>query len=312
MSGQVCIITGSNSGLGFSAATKMAHLGYEVVMACRNETSANKAIINIKAKVTDAKLIFMKLDLASTKSIKNFVKKFLESNKDLNILINNAAVCPEHSSKSPVFTTDGFENAFGTNHLGHFYLTLLLMEKLKSCSPSRIVVVASSLHDPETMKNTRKQSPHLDFDNLQLFDSGTFDAFLAYSNSKLANILFVKEMNRRLGENSGVTINALCPGWIPATNLGNLSSCYKCCLLSCFHYLCRCCKITRTVDEGSDCILFVALDKSLDDVSGKYFFDCKEKASSLESNDVAVAEKLWNASIGLLEISQDSPLKAFV
>jgi len=253
----------------------------------------------------------MKLDLASMKSIENFVKMFLESNKDLNILINNAGVSDADfgaSIKSPVFTTDGFENAFGTNHLGHFYLTLLLLEKLKRSSPSRIVVLSSMLHSPEQLKGRRKP-PYIDFDNLQLLEPNTYDAMLAYSNSKLANILFVKELSRRLGGNSGVTINALCPGIIPSTNLGDMSSCSRCCMVCVLHYLCRCCKITRTLDEGSDCILFVALGKSLDDVSGKYFTDCKEKESSPESNDMAVAEKLWNVSFDLLNLPENSPLR---
>jgi len=306
MTAPVCIVTGSNSGLGLVVATKMAHLGYEVVMACRNETSANKAMAEVREKVTGAKLTFMKLDLGSIKAIESFVKTFLDSGKDLKILINNAGVMK--TDKSPTFTTDGFESQFGVNHLGTFYLTMLLLEKLKSCAPSRVVTVASSLHDPSFNKTGRKV-PHLDFDNLQLIEPNTFNAMVAYSNSKLGSILFTKELSRRLGANSGVTVNTLCPGWIPVTGL-NGGSCQSCFLTCCFQYLCKCCKVTRTVDEGTDCMVFVATDKTIEGITGKHFMDCKEKASSPESNDPAVAEKLWNVSLELLKLPEDSPVRS--
>ena len=209
-----------------------------------------------------------------------------------------SGVFPDVGNRSPQFTEDGFENTFGTNHLGHFYLTLLMLEKLKKATPSRIVIVTSSLHDPE--KRKRGAPPHLNFEDLQLTEPGAFNSFLAYSNSKLANLLFMYELNRRLPENVGVRVNALSPGWIPTTNL-NRRPCVKCCLVCCFRGVCRCCSKASSLSKASDCVMYVATAVD-DDVTGKYFEDNKESLSSVESRDEKVALKLWKASVKLLEL----------
>lgn len=219
-----------------------------------------------------------------------------------------SGVFPYIGNKSPSFTEDGFEETFGINHLGHMYLTLLLLQLLKESTPSRIVMVSSELHDPNTKSGAKNRKPHIDFENLQLVEPNTFNSFLAYSNSKLANILFATELSSRLPRGTGVTINSVTPGWIPKTNLGNPGCCFHCFLVCCFHYCCRCCKITRTLEEGTDCIVKVATDPSLKDVTGKYYKDCKETESSDESRDARVARALWNESLNLLGLTGTSPV----
>ena len=174
-------------------------------------------------------------------------------------------------------------------------------------------MVSSLLHDPDQrtvgarIARTSSQPPHIDFKKLQLLEPQTYSSSTAYGNSKLANILFATELSERL-KGMGVTINSMNPGWIPKTSLGKPGSCAQCLLVCCFHYCCRCCKITRTLEEGTDCIVKLATDPELDDVSGKYYSDCKETTSSVESRDKQVAKKLWDVSLELLGIQEDSPI----
>ena len=168
------------------------------------------------------------------------------------------------------------------------------------------MMVSSLLHDPAKRK-MGGEPPHMNFENLQLLEPQTYRSSTAYGNSKLANILFATELSERL-KGMGVTINSIHPGWIPKTNLGKPGCCARCLLVGCFHYCCRCCKITRTPEEATDCILKVATDPELDDVTGKYFSDCEETESSVESRDKQVAKKLWDVSLELLEIQEDSPI----
>lgn len=204
-------------------------------------------------------------------------------------------------NKSPLFTNDNNEVTFQVNHLGHFYLTLMLLENLKMNSPSRIVVMSSGIHNPACKQGFDKQPAHIDFDNLQLTEKpGTYSSMLAYKNSKLANVLFTYELSKRLHPNCGVTVNAMCPGWIPNTGLIEIG----CCLKNLF--ACCCFGKTRTLSQGSDYVVFLATDEKLVDVTGKYFVDSTEMRSSEESYDPGVAARLWDFSVDLMHIN-DSP-----
>ena len=217
-----------------------------------------------------------------------------------------SAVFPAMEQSGPAYTEDGFELTFGTNHLGPFYLTLLLLETLKKTTPSRIVMVSSALHDPNTMKYKDYQQPHLDFDNLQLLQPGTYSSWTAYGNSKLGNVLFTKELSRKL-QGCDVTVNSLCPGWIPSTGLSRSNPWYvKCFILCCCRCLCRCNGLTTSLSRGSACVTYVATNQTLHEVTGEYFNDCQIVESSEESNDINVAKQLWDASIALLELEKET------
>lgn len=233
-------------------------------------------------------------------------RAFLHQNVSLMTVLPMAsfpsAVICNIRDQSATFTEDGYEITFGTNHLGHFLLTTLLLDDLKKSGPdSRVVVVSSDLHNPSSRSHKKRKAAHIDFENLQLLAPGTFDSMLAYKNSKLANVLFSYELDRQL-HGSGVTCNSVCPGFIPETRLNRNNKVIRCMLICCFRGLCRCVPITKSTSSGAEGIVFVASDPSVQGVGGKYFKDCVEYDSSPESMDRDVAEKLWKLSHDLIQI----------
>eukprot|EP01125_Pyxidicula_operculata_P004091 TRINITY_DN1587_c0_g1_i1.p1 TRINITY_DN1587_c0_g1~~TRINITY_DN1587_c0_g1_i1.p1 ORF type:complete len:266 (+),score=29.14 TRINITY_DN1587_c0_g1_i1:48-800(+) len=207
---KVVIVTGANVGIGKDTALKLVNLGYHVIMACRNEQSTKDAIQDISTalnKDVGDSCEYMKLDLSSFDSIKQFVSDFKSRKLPLHALINNAGLNTDGS----VLTSDGFQSCFGVNHLGHFLLTNLLLDVLKQSAPSKIVVVASNTHRP----GIAGPGPYFTFD---LEEMKKQNAMLAYKNSKLANVWFTYELARRL-EGSGVIVNTMCPGFNPETQL---------------------------------------------------------------------------------------------
>lgn len=193
--GKIVIVTGANTGLGKATALELAKRGGKVYMACRSEERGNAALKEIKEASGSDQVFFLKLDLASLESIREFSKNFHSIESRLDILINNAGLL------SPLERTkDGFELNMGVNHLGHFLLTNLLLDLLKSAAPSRIVVVASDLH----------RIGAIDKENFNS-EKSFAGSWKAYGNSKLANVLFTKHLAVML-EGTGVVVNALCPG----------------------------------------------------------------------------------------------------
>uniref|UniRef100_A0A803WE26 Retinol dehydrogenase 12 n=1 Tax=Ficedula albicollis TaxID=59894 RepID=A0A803WE26_FICAL len=182
LEGKVVIITGANTGIGKETARDLAQRGARVIIACRDIAKAEAAASEIRAETGNQQVIVKKLDLADTKSIREFAEKFLAEEKELHILINNAGVmlCPYSK------TADGFEMHLGVNHLGHFLLTFLLLERLKQCAPARIVNVSSLAHHGGRIR----------FHDLQ--GEKCYNRGLAYCHSKLANVLFTRELARRL------------------------------------------------------------------------------------------------------------------
>uniref|UniRef100_A0A3Q2GSF6 Retinol dehydrogenase 11 n=1 Tax=Equus caballus TaxID=9796 RepID=A0A3Q2GSF6_HORSE len=180
--GKVAVVTGANTGIGKETAKELAQRGARVYLACRDVQKGELVAREIQTVTGNQEVLVKKLDLADTKSIRAFAKGFLAEEKHLHILINNAGVMMCPYSK----TADGFEMHMGVNHLGHFLLTLLLLEKLKESAPSRIVNVSSFAH----------HLGRIHFHNLQ--GEKFYSAGLAYCHSKLANILFTRELARRL------------------------------------------------------------------------------------------------------------------
>jgi NAD(P)-dependent dehydrogenase (short-subunit alcohol dehydrogenase family) len=202
-SNRTAIVTGANSGLGFETARALAGKGAHVVMACRDVGRAQKALELIQSENPDASIEARELDLAQLASIRKFSEGFLGTDRPLNILCNNAGVMALPYRK----TADGFEMQFGTNHLGHFALTGLLLDRLLATDGGRIVTVSSTMHVIGSMR----------FDDLQRERS--YSKWMAYGQSKLANLLFTYELQRRL-EAKAAPASALSshPGYA-ATNL---------------------------------------------------------------------------------------------
>lgn len=203
-SGRVAIVTGANSGIGFETAKGLAERGATVVMACRNLEKGERAAQAIRAEKLLGRVEVTALDLSDLASVSAFAQEFSAVFDRLDLLINNAGVMalPERAE-----TVDGFEMQFGTNHLGHFALTGLLFGLLNRTPGSRIVNVASNVH----------RFGQMHWDDIQC--EKNYTPFGAYSQSKLANLLFTQELQRRLEKNgASTTATAAHPGWT-ATNL---------------------------------------------------------------------------------------------
>ena len=188
LSGKNIIVTGGNSGLGFEAVKALSNKNAHVILACRNITKGNNAKSEILKQQPKADITVMELDLASLESVRSFVSNYKKNHSTLNILINNAGIMMVPYG----LTTDGFEKQIGTNHLGHFALTGLLLDVLKNSPASRVVNVSSMAH----------RSGEMIFDNL-LFESGKdYTPMKSYGRSKLANLLFTFELQRFFEKNN--------------------------------------------------------------------------------------------------------------
>jgi NAD(P)-dependent dehydrogenase (short-subunit alcohol dehydrogenase family) len=282
---RVAMITGGNSGIGFATVRKLADKGFVVILASRNQQASAQAIGRIKAVTPDAVVESIPLDLASFESVRKCVSIFLAKGYPLHVLINNAG--GSVPGKQARFTADGFEMTFGTNHLGHFLLTNLLLEDLKRNAPARVITVSSELHNPD---HAGGPAPDFDYDNLK--GEKYYSSQVFYRNSKLANMWFAYELQRRL-TGTGVTSNAVCPGFVPAAIAARRKS-----PIAGFFYsqiLARM-PFARSLEQASSSYMFAITDPDLEGIGGKFIVDGKEKRSSEESYDEEKARRLWERS----------------
>jgi NAD(P)-dependent dehydrogenase (short-subunit alcohol dehydrogenase family) len=201
--GRIAIVTGANSGIGLVAARELARAGARVVLACRDTEKGAAAARDMTTRAANAEVEVSALDLASLESVRAFAERFRAEHDGLDLLINNAGVmAPPRRT-----TADGFELQFGTNHLGHFALTGLLLEAMQGRTSARVVNVSSGAH----------RFGRIDFEDLQ--GERKYGRWRAYGQSKLANLLFTFELDRRLRA-AGSTVSSLAahPGYA-ATNL---------------------------------------------------------------------------------------------
>ncbi|KAM6995493.1 retinol dehydrogenase 13 isoform 2-T2 [Tautogolabrus adspersus] len=252
-----------------------------VVMACRDLTRAEQAAEEIRRSTGNGNVVTRHLDLSSVYSVRQFAKDFIDSEDRLDILINNAGVmmCPKW------LTEDGFETQLAVNHLGHFLLTNMLLPMLKSSAPSRVVTVSSIAH----------KGGRIDLDDL-FFSRRPYSPLESYKQSKLANVLFSRELAQRV-KGSGVSSFCLHPGviytdlgrhvfsWIPFLGA----------LLTLPNHLCM-----KTPWQGCQTTLYCALTPGLEVKSGRYFSDCAEKETAPQAQDDVVARKLWEESARLV------------
>lgn len=201
LQGRVYIVTGANSGAGLATMTQLVRQGAHVVAACRRVMAGKEAVQTLLGESGSAEVI--EIDLGSLISVRKFTESFLAQHKRLDGLVNNAGIMNTPESK----TMDGFELQFGTNHLGHFLLTELLLDVLKASVPSRIISVSSVLH-----VGTKKQVGEIHLDDLN-YEVRPYNSTEAYTQSKLANVLHAVNLARRL-EGTDVTAVSVHPGWI--------------------------------------------------------------------------------------------------
>nr|XP_054758559.1 retinol dehydrogenase 13-like [Lytechinus pictus] len=284
--GKTVIITGANSGIGKETALELAKRGGKIILACRDIKKAEKAREEIVASSGNTDVKVLQLDLASLSSIRQFADQISSDEKGVNILINNAGVmrCPKWK------TEEGYEMQFGINHLGHFYLTNLLLDKLKSSAPSRIINVSSVAH----------KVGKINFEDIN--SEQRYNSAEAYSNSKLANVLFTRELSRRL-EGTGVTANVLHPG-VVKTNIGKHTgmhqSGFSMAILGPIFWL-----FVKSPEQGAQTSIYCAVDPELEKVSGQYFRDCKKSECDASGKDDEAAAKLWDISCELTSLSPE-------
>jgi NAD(P)-dependent dehydrogenase (short-subunit alcohol dehydrogenase family) len=269
---RVWLVTGASSGIGKATALGLARLGGTVVLACRDPTRGEAAQREIVQASGNPHVTLMIVDLASQASIIAFADEFNQDYRRLDALVNNAGVYTRERQTTP----EGFELQFAVNYLGGFLLSHLLLDQLTASAPSRIVNVSSSAH----------KGGKIDFDDLQ--GERKYAGYRAYSQSKLAQILFTVEFARRLA-NTGVTINACHPG-VVKTNLGIQENP----------------KIVRVVRmffkspaKGAETPIFLVASPVVSTLTGQYFVDRQVKAVSREARDSDVARRLYDVSVRL-------------
>lgn len=281
--GRTVLITGGNSGIGLATAKALAGEGANVVITSRDATKGETAR-SIVAESSGAEVELAILDLADLASVRRFAAEFTRTHDDLGVLINNAgAVIGSRQT-----TKDGFERTFGTNHLGPFLLTNLLTELLVASAPARIINVGSSGHGYAT--------DGIEFHDL-MWETRRYRQRDVYGHSKLANILHVREANRRLAS-AGVTAYAVHPGLVrTAFGTGGDSFLVGLGIRVVGRWL-------RTPEEGADSVVWAATDPDIVEEAGSYFTDRQVARSTRHARDDEQAERLWEASERLLAEDQ--------
>ena len=283
MTKKVAIVTGANRGLGLLTAQKLAARGYHVVLTSRRAADGENALAQIGAAVPGANVDCMALDLASFASIRSFVDAFHERDLPLHLLVNNGGVMT--TDPKVAFTADGFEMTFGTNHLGEFLLTHLLLSDLEKAAPSRVVVLSSAMHKKGVGPGP---GPDFDYDNLKAEKS--FHPMVAYRNSRLANLWFTFELDRRM-KGKNISFVAVSPGWVPETAAASMPSPVQRFL---FKHILWMLPIARTPKQGADNTVYAATDAAV--ASGSYIEDQKPGVLSDDARDQAEAKRLWEES----------------
>ncbi|MDC0917851.1 SDR family oxidoreductase [Candidatus Marinimicrobia bacterium] len=269
MDNKTIIVTGATDGIGLQAATKIAALGNRVGLVGRNPEKGAKAIERITSLTGNDKLDFFQADLSSVSEINKLSEEIKNKYSKLNVLLNNAG----GASKNKIITSEGLEKTFATNQMNYFTLTTNLMDMLSASEGSRVVNVASNAHI----------GADIDFHNINGEKGYSF--WKAYCISKLMNIMFTY----RLAEiQNKVTVNALHPGFVDTNIGGNEGSAIK--------------KIVkfgsklfaRTVENGADSSIYLSTSDEVNNISGKYFFKCRQIKSSKVSYDKKQWDQVWN------------------
>jgi retinol dehydrogenase-12 len=267
---RVALITGANTGIGLVTARELARQGMQVFIACRSRERAQPALDEIKAIGSEVEIEFLPLDLGDLDSVRECARQFLARDLPLHLLINNAGL-----AGSPGLTKSGFELAFGVNHIGHFLLTQLLLDRIKASAPARIVTVSSRAHYRAT---------GFDWEAVRQ-RTRTRTALAEYGVSKLANAMFSAELARQLA-GSGVTTYALHPG-VVASDVWRavpwpLRSLIKLAMIS--------------TEQGAATTLYCATSADVASESGLYYDRSRIKTPSKLAQDTALAAELWRRS----------------
>ncbi|QXE02090.1 SDR family oxidoreductase [Terribacillus sp. DMT04] len=267
------VITGANAGMGFAATVALARKGHTVCMLCRSEERGQHALEQAKQQSGSADIHLYACDLASFSSIHTCAEVLKSNHPVIDVLLNNAGVVTTKKQ----YTEDGLEMMMGVNHLGHFLLTNLLLEPIKAASQGRIIVLSSGAYKIGKIS--------LD----EVGESASFTPWQNYGHSKLANLLFTKELSLRL-HHSNATVNAVHPGAV-STSLGvDRQTGFG----RRVHQLLR--PFFQTPAEGADTALYLAESPEVKYVSGGYFYKRRIQEVKGQADDAELAKKFWAIS----------------
>lgn len=279
MTGKVCLITGGTSGIGWVTAYELARLGANVIVVGKNRKRGMVAVTRIQDGLRVDTVEFIQTDLSVLQEVRDLVELFKTRHQRLDVLVNNAGT----TLLVRRLSADGNEMTLAVNHLGHFLLTNLLLDRLRTSSPSRVINVSSGSHWRGEIK----------FDDLQSEKKYRF--MRVYGQSKLANVLFTYELARRL-DGSGITANAVHPGFV-STNMGRDNGWF-------IHKMVRLVMLLKGIspEEGAKTMIYLATSPEVKSQTGKYFYEMKSVKSSSSSYDLETARRLWEVSEALVEI----------
>ena len=256
------LVTGATDGLGRRVARELAGMGATVLLHGRNPERLEATLEELRGERGSEKLGSYLADLSSLGEVRGLAERVLSEQDRLDVLVNNAGIISRGREESG----DGHEFTFAVNYLSHFLLTGLLLPLLRESAPARVVNVASA-----------GQSP-IDFDDPML-ERG-YDAMRAYSQSKLAQVMFTFELAGRLQEDTGVTVNALHPASLMDTKMVHDTFGYT----------------MSTVEEGAEAVIRLAASPELEGVTGRYFDGTREARANRQAYDVGARRKLWALS----------------
>ncbi len=276
LQGKVCLVTGATSGVGLETARGLARLGAQVFIHGRDPNKLFATLEDIRCTTGSPNLMPLIADVASQKEVRRLAEEVKSKTSRLDVLVNNAGAVNMVRQLSP----EGIELTFASNHLAYYLLTLRLMDLLLASAPARVIIVSSFAHGYVGREAV---------DDYMFTEN--YEGWKAYSRSKLCNLYFTYELARKL-EGSGVTVNALHPGFVnTGIGLNNTPEQLSNTPLHRPGHL--------TSEEGAQTSLYCAASPDLEGVSGKYFKECRETASSQASYDREAAAKLWNLSASL-------------
>jgi NAD(P)-dependent dehydrogenase (short-subunit alcohol dehydrogenase family) len=281
--GKTVLVTGATSGLGLEASVTLARMGAEVVLVGRDRLKGEAAVTTVKRRSGSGAVSLMLCDFASMTQVRALAAEVIAAHPKLHVLVNNAGTVHAHRE----VTEDGVERTFAVNHLGAFLLTNLLLDLITRSAPARVVTVTSVAH----------RSGDMPFDNLQ-FEDGGYSIMRAYARSKLANVLFTRELARRLA-GTGVTANCLHPGAV-ATNIWSHAPWYTQPLLAAAKLF------MLRVEKGAERLVFAAASPELEGRSGGYYERNREVTPSRLAQDDAIGAELWRRSAILAGAFSDS------
>jgi len=282
MKGKVCIITGATAGIGLETAARLGALGARLILVGRNRDKGAAALNALRGRAPNLVAEFYYADLSRRDEIIRLASELLRALPRIDVLLNNAGALFTRRET----TADGLERTFALNHMGYFLLTHLLRERLVASAPARIVNVASNAH---------LKSPPLDFADLQY--TKAYNGLKAYQRSKLCNVLFTRELARRLA-GTGVTANSLHPGFVASSFGDNNGFMFRIGIGLAKRFS------AISLEEGAETPVYLASAPEVATVSGRYFVHAREALPSPAAQDDDAAARLWRETATLAGLAQ--------